>query len=53
VGISTFGDMLAFVPIALHLQERSGSGLAVAAMFVALWSRTFFFAGPAGLLVDR
>lgn len=53
VGISTFGDMLAFVPIALHIQERSGSGPAVAAMFVALWSPMFFFAGPAGFLVDR
>jgi MFS family permease len=53
VGISTFGDLLAYVPIALHIQERSGSGLAVAAMFVALWSPMFFFAGPAGLLVDR
>ena len=53
VGISMFGDMLAFVPIALHIQERSASGLAVAAMFVALWSPMFFFAGPAGLLVDR
>ena len=28
VGISTFGDMLAYVPIALHIQERLGSGLA-------------------------
>jgi MFS family permease len=53
VGISTFGDMLAFVPIALHIQDDTGSGLAVAAMFVALWSPMFFFAGPAGLLVDR
>jgi MFS family permease len=53
VGISTFGDMLAFVPIALHIQGESGSGLAVAAMFVALWSPMFFFAGPAGFLVDR
>src|SRR5262245_13860291 len=53
VGISTFGDMLAFVPIALHIQEESGSGLAVAGMLVALWSPMFFLAGPAGLLVDR
>jgi MFS family permease len=53
VGISMFGDLLAFVPIALHLQEESGSGLVVAAMFVALWSPMFFLAGPAGLVVDR
>jgi len=45
--------MLAFVPIALHIQDEAGSGIAVAAMFVALWSPMFFFAGPAGLLVDR
>src|SRR5262249_6652396 len=40
-------------PIALHIQGTSGSGLAVAAMFVALWSPMFFLAGPAGYLVDR
>ena len=48
-----FGDLLAYVPIALHIQEQTGSGLACAAMFVALWSPMFFLAGPAGLLVDR
>jgi MFS family permease len=53
VGISMFGDMLAFVPIALHLQDSTGSGLIVSAMFVALWSPMFFLAAPAGLLVDR
>src|SRR4051812_12181864 len=53
VGISMFGDLLAYVPIALHLQEATGSGLVVAAMFVALWSPMFFLAAPAGLLVDR
>src|SRR5215471_4832242 len=53
VGISMFGDLLAFVPIALHLQEATGSGIVVALMFVALWSPMFFLAAPAGLLVDR
>jgi len=53
VGISMFGDLLAYVPIALHLQEKTGSGLIVATMFVALWSPMFFLAAPAGLLVDR
>jgi MFS family permease len=53
VGVSMFGDVLALVPIALHLQEATGSGLVVAAMFVALWSPMFFLAAPAGLLVDR
>jgi MFS family permease len=53
VGVSMFGDLLAYVPIALHLQDETGSGLVVATMFVALWSPMFFLAGPAGLLVDR
>jgi MFS family permease len=53
VGISTFGDLLGMVPILLHVQSRSGSGLAVAAVFVALWGPMFLFAGPAGFLVDR
>jgi Na+/melibiose symporter-like transporter len=53
VGISAFGDMVAIVPIALHLQERSGSGVIVATLFVALWAPIFLLAGPAGLLVDR
>src|ERR1043165_1293896 len=48
-----FGDVLALVPIALHLQETTGSGIVVAVMFVALWSPMFFLAAPAGLLVDR
>jgi hypothetical protein len=30
VGISTFGDMPGLIPIVLHVQDRSGSGLAVA-----------------------
>jgi hypothetical protein len=53
VGISAFGDTVAIVPIALHLQERSGSGVIVAMLFVALWAPIFLLAGPAGLLVDR
>src|SRR6266545_1686464 len=53
VGISALGDIVAVVPVALHLQERSGSGLVVAAVFVALWAPIVALAGPAGLLVDR
>jgi MFS family permease len=53
VGISALGDMVAVVPVALHLQERTGSGLVVAAVFVALWAPIVALAGPAGLLVDR
>ena len=53
VGISMFGDLLAMIPIVLHLQDTTGSGIVVAVVFVALWSPMFFLAGPAGLLVDR
>jgi MFS family permease len=53
VGISALGDMVAVVPVALHLQERTGSGLVVAAVFIALWAPIVALAGPAGLLVDR
>src|SRR5581483_1122786 len=41
------------VPILLYVQERSGSALAVAIVFVALWGPLAAFAGPAGYLVDR
>jgi len=53
VGISALGDMVAVVPVALHLQERTGSGLVVAAVFIALWAPIVALAGPAGLVVDR
>jgi MFS family permease len=53
VGFSTFGDMLAIVPILLHVEARSGSGLAVAVVFLALWGPIFLFAAPAGFVVDR
>jgi MFS family permease len=53
VGLSALGDWLAIVPLALHVQERGGSGLAVAGLFLALWSPAAVLAGPAGLLADR
>jgi MFS family permease len=53
VGLSALGDWLAIVPLALHVQERGGSGIAVAALFIALWSPAAVLAGPAGLLADR
>ena len=52
VGLSALGDWLAIVPLALHVQERGGSGIAVAALFIALWSPAAVLAGPAGLLAD-
>ena len=45
--------MLAIVPILLHVEGRSGSGVAVAAVFLALWGPIFLFAAPAGFVVDR
>lgn len=53
VGISALGDFLLWIPLTLHLQEMSGSGIAVAALFIALWAPAVLLAGPAGLLVDR
>ena len=51
--LSALGDFLAVIPLALHLQDASGSGLVVAGLFIALWTPAALLAGPAGLLVDR
>lgn len=51
--LSALGDWLALTALALHLEETTDSGLAVAALFIALWFPLVLFAGPAGLLVDR
>jgi MFS family permease len=53
VGLSAAGDFLALVPLALHIEETTGSGPAVAALFIALWLPIVLLAGYAGLLVDR
>lgn len=53
VGLSALGDWLALVPLALELEETTGSGLLVALLFVAVWSPAILLAGPAGLLADR
>jgi MFS family permease len=53
VGLSAVGDLLGLVPLALHVQERTGSGIAVAALFIALWTPSVVLGGPAGLLADR
>ena len=53
IGLSALGDWLAIVPLALHVQGRGGSGIAVAALFIALWSPAAVLAGPAGMLADR
>jgi MFS family permease len=53
VGVSALGDWLALTPLALHLEERTGSGLLVALLFVAVWSPAIVLAPLAGALVDR
>jgi MFS family permease len=53
VGLSALGDWLALVPLALHVEETTGSGILVAILFVAIWSPAIVLAGPAGLLADR
>jgi MFS family permease len=53
IGVSALGDWLALVPLNLELREMGGSGLAVAALFVAVWSPAALLAAPAGLLADR
>jgi MFS family permease len=53
VGLSALGDFLGFIALALYLQERTGSGIAVAGLFIALWAPSVVLGGPAGLLADR
>jgi MFS family permease len=53
VALSALGDWFALVPLALHLEETTGSGIVVALLFVAFWAPTIVLAGPAGLLADR
>lgn len=53
VGLSALGDWLALIPLALALEESTGSGIVVALLFVAVWSPAILLAGPAGLPADR
>lgn len=53
VGVSSVGDFLLWVPLTLHLQRTTGSGLAVAALFISLWTPVVVLAPLAGLVVDR
>jgi MFS family permease len=53
VGISALGDFLLWIPLTLHLQEVTGSGLAVAALMICLWAPVVLLAPLAGLLADR
>jgi MFS family permease len=53
VGVSALGDWLALTPLALYLEDRTGSGIVVALLFVAVWAPSIVFAPIAGALVDR
>jgi MFS family permease len=53
VGVSALGDWMALIPLNLQLRSMGGSGLAVAALFIAVWSPAALLAAPAGLVVDR
>jgi MFS family permease len=53
VGVSSFGDLLGMVPLALHVQQRTGSGLAVAGFFLAMFGPIVALGALAGLLADR
>jgi MFS family permease len=53
VGISALGDFLLWIPLTLRIQEISGSGLAMAGLFLALWTPLVVLAPVAGLVVDR
>lgn len=53
VAVSTAGDFLAIIALALSLRHVSGSGFAVAGLFMALWGPAVVLAGLAGLVADR
>src|SRR5437588_5621039 len=52
-GLSALGDFTAIFPLILHLQQRTGSALAVSALIFALWGPVVLAAGVAGAIVDR
>lgn len=53
IGVSALGDWLALLPLNLALRSMGGSGLTVAALFIAVWSPAAVLAAPAGMLADR
>jgi MFS family permease len=52
-GLSALGDFMAIFPLILHVQQRTGSALAVSALIFALWGPVVLASGVAGALVDR
>jgi Na+/melibiose symporter-like transporter len=53
VGLSSFGDLLLWVPLALHLEAMTDSPVAVSAFFFALFGPVVVLGGVAGKLTDR
>jgi len=53
VGVSSLGDLLVWIPLTLHLERTTGSGLAVAGLMICLWAPAVLLAPVAGLLADR
>src|SRR4051794_3683305 len=51
--VGAFGDFAAFVALWTQVHDRTHSGAAVAALFIALWGPLVACAGWAGRLVDR
>src|SRR5688500_17742870 len=53
VGISALGDFLLWIPLTLRIAEIGGSGVAMAGLFLALWTPVVVLAPVAGMVVDR
>lgn len=53
VGISALGDFVLWIPLTLHIQEMTDSGIAVAGLMLCLWGPVVLLAPLSGLLVDR
>ena len=52
-GLSALGDFMAIFPLILHVQQHTGSAIAVSALIFALWGPVVLAAGVAGAIVDR
>jgi MFS family permease len=52
-GVSALGDFMAIFPLILHVQQRTGSAVAVSALIFALWGPVVLASGFAGAVVDR
>jgi MFS family permease len=53
VGLTAAGDWIALTAIVLKVMDTTGSGLAVSALFIAVWGPLVLLAAPAGAMVDR